>query len=80
MLAPRRSSQPMDRMLSPASPALQTDSLPTEPPGKPQFIASEMIKFLIFNYHMLTTLSYLILLTNQETFQIILVLLYVLSF
>ena len=57
MLSLRRSSQPTDRTPSLASPALQADSLSTEPPGKPQFITLEMIKFLLFNCHMLTTFS-----------------------
>ena len=36
MPSSRGSSRPRDRTASPASPALQAGSLPTEPPGKPQ--------------------------------------------
>ena len=38
----RRSSQPRDQ---PRSPALQVDSLPTEPPGKPKVkVMAQMVK------------------------------------
>ena len=41
-----RKKDPPKSRIKPSSPALQTDSLPSEPPGKPELKGGRVTKFL----------------------------------